>query len=263
MCGSGTSPRCRIGKDGVKFDSDRGLVYHLYSIAAITDSAGAVRERERYRYNAYRGTVLGDAYSGHLALFVTGERTPAGCVLHAHRKFDDAVKLGEMRSKRAMDHFAALYEVERQVADRPPDEKLAARQAHSVNIMDKLHNLLEGLLATELPSSATWIAANYTLKIYPQLRQFTKDGRVPIDNNALERCSRAVGIGRRNWLFAGSADGGVWAATLISLSQCYRLVGLDFSTYLQGVFAALHQGRIDYANLRPSAWAKQVQSKVG
>ncbi len=211
----------------------------------------------------YRGTVLGDAYSGHHALFVTGERTPAGCILHARRKFDDAVKLGELRSKRTMDHFSALYEVERRVADRPPGDKLAARQAHSVSIMDKMKVLLEGFLATELPSSATWIAANYTLKIYPQLRQFTEDGRVPIDNNALERCWRGVGIGRRNWLFAGSADGGVWAATLISLSQCCRLVGLDFSTYLRGVFAALHQGRTDYDNLRPSAWARQAQHKVG
>lgn len=210
----------------------------------------------------YRGTLLGDAYSGHLALFVTGERTPAGCVSHARRKFDDAVKLGELRAKRAMDHFSALYEVERQVADLSADDKLAARRATSVDIMDKLKVLLEGFLATELPSSATWIAANYTLKIYPQLRQFTKDGRVPIDNNALERCWRGVGIGRRNWLFAGSARGGEWAATLISLSQCCRLVGLDFCTYLRDIFAALHAGRTDYANLRPSAWAQLKQALI-
>jgi len=210
----------------------------------------------------YRGTLLGDAYSGHTALFVTGERTPAGCVGHARRKFDDAVKLGELRAKRAMDHFSALYEVERQVADRPPDEKLAARQTHSVGIMDKLKTLLEGYLDAELPTSATWIAANYTLKIYPQLRQFTKDGRVPIDNNALERCWRGVGIGRRNWLFAGSGRGGEWAGILISLSQCCRLVGLDFSTYLREVFAALHTGRTDYANLRPSAWAQLKQAQI-
>jgi transposase len=205
----------------------------------------------------YHGTVLGDAYSGHHALFVTGERTPAGCLSHARRKFDAAVKLGETIAKRAMDHFSALYEVERSVADRPPDEVLAARQAQSVGVMDKLETLLEGWLATELPRSATYIAANYTLKIYPQLRQFTKDGRVPIDNNALERCWRGVGIGRRNWLFAGSPRGGAWAATLISICQSCRLVGLDVRTYLTEVFAAMHTGRKDYANLRPAAWAAQ------
>jgi hypothetical protein len=89
------------------------------------------------------------------------------------------------------------------------------------------------------------------------LRQFTKDGRVPIDNNALERCWRGVGIGRRNWLFAGSPRGGAWAATRISICQSCRLVGLDVRTYLTDVFAALHTGRTDYANLRPAIWAAQ------
>jgi transposase len=208
----------------------------------------------------YRGTVLGDAYSGHIALFTTGIRTPAGCMSHARRKFEAALKLGETQSKSAMDHFAALYAVERSVADSPPEEILAARKAQSVGIMDKLQILLEGLTATELPSSATAIAATYTLKIFPQLRQFTKDGRVPIDNNALERCWRGVGIGRRNWLFAGSADGGTWAATLISICQSCRLVGLNVRTYLVEVFAALHAGRKDYAQLTPSAWAARLDA---
>lgn len=203
----------------------------------------------------YRGTVLGDAYSGHHGLFVTGERTPAGCLSHARRKFDGAVKLGEIRAKRAMDHFSALYAVEKSVAARPPDEVLAARKAHSIGIMDQLEILLDGWIATEVPSSATYIAANYTRKIFPQLRQFTRDGRVPIDNNALERCWRGVGIGRRNWLFAGSPSGGSWAATLVSICQSCRLVGLDVRTYLTEVFAVMHAGRTDYANLRPAAWA--------
>jgi transposase len=210
----------------------------------------------------YRGTVLGDAYSGHHGLFVTGERTPAGCLSHARRKFDAAVKLGETRAQHAMDHFSALYAVERSVADRPPDAVLEARRATSVGILDKLGILLEGWLATELPSSATYVAANYTLKIYPQLRQFTKDGRVPIDNNALERCWRGVGIGRRNWLFAGSPRGGTSAATLITICQSCRLVGVDVRAYLVDIFAELHAGRTDYAALRPAAWAARRDSSA-
>jgi hypothetical protein len=48
-----------------------------------------------------------------------------------------------------------------------------------------------------------------------------------------------------------------WAATLISICQSCRLVGLDVRTYLTEVFAAMHTGRKDYANLRPAAWAAQ------
>ena len=207
----------------------------------------------------YHGTVLGDAYSGHKGLFVADDRTPAGCISHARRKFVEADRLGEHIAKKALDHFTALYEIERSVAGCPPEQVLAARKATSVSIMDKLETLLRGWVAVERPSSATWVAANYTIKIYDQLREFTRDGRVPIDNNALERCWRAVGIGRHNWLFAGSDRGGGWAATHISISQSCRLVGLDPFVYMQGVFAELNKGRKDYANLRPAAWAAQHQ----
>jgi transposase len=120
----------------------------------------------------YRGTVLGDAYSGHHCLFTSGERTPAGCISHARRYFDGAAKLGEVIATKALDHFAALYAVEEQVAGCPPEEVLAARTATSVGILDKLEVLLNGWLATERPSSATWIATNYTLKIYVDFRTF-------------------------------------------------------------------------------------------
>jgi len=207
----------------------------------------------------YHGTLLGDAYSGHKGLFADGDRTPAGCISHARRKFVEADRLGETIAKKALDHFTALYEVEWSVAGRPPDEVLAARKAVSAGVMDKLETLLLGWVAVERPSSATWIAANYTIKIYHQLREFTRDGRVPIDNNAVERCWKTVGRGRKNWLFAGSARGGDWAATHITICQSCRLVGMDPYVYMQDVFAELNKGRTDYASLRPTAWAAQHQ----
>src|SRR6266404_6036590 len=40
------------------------------------------------------------------------------------------------------------------------------------------------------------------------LTRYRDDGRLEIDNNAAERALRAVALGRKNWLFAGSDDGG-------------------------------------------------------
>ena len=155
------------------------------------------------------------------------QRTPAGSISHARRTFVEADRFGEIMAQKALDHFTALYEVECSVAGRPLDEVLAARQATSIGIMDKLETLLLGWVAVERPSSATWIAANYTVKIYHQLREFPRDGRVAIDNNAVERYWKIVGRGRMNWLFAGSARGGDWAATHITICQSCRLVGLE------------------------------------
>ena len=41
----------------------------------------------------------------------------------------------------------------------------------------------------------------------PGLTLFLEDGRAAIDNNVAERALRPIGIGRKNWLFAGADTG--------------------------------------------------------
>jgi len=53
------------------------------------------------------------------------------------------------------------------------------------------------------------------------------DGRIEVDNMIAERALRPVAIGRRNYLFAGSDQGGRRAAVLYSLIGTARLNGLD------------------------------------
>jgi len=55
------------------------------------------------------------------------------------------------------------------------------------------------------------------------------------DNNAAERAIRALVLGRRNYLFAGSDAGGETAARLYSLIGTCRLNGLDPHRYLHYV----------------------------
>ncbi len=98
-------------------------------------------------------------------------------------------------------------------------------------------------------------ATRYTLKIFPQLRVYTADGRIPIDNNDLERLWRQPSLNRKNSLFVGSDRGGGWAATMFTICQSCRLIEVNPYRYLVDTFAALHTGRTDYENLRPKAWA--------
>jgi transposase len=65
--------------------------------------------------------------------------------------------------------------------------------------------------------------------------RFLEDGRVPIHNNACEVAIRPIGIGRKNWLFAGSERGGHAAATIYSLIESCRRAGLDPFLYLRDV----------------------------
>jgi|GEM_PF-1905654 len=144
----------------------------------------------------YCGTVMADAYGGHLKLFTSGRITSAGCMAHARRKFKEAGELGERIATKALDLFSILYVLEDELRERPPDERQQRRQAAAVPVLDRLERLLRGWMATLRPKSLVCIAATYTIKIFPTLRQYTKDGRVPVDNNPLERCWRPVGLNR-------------------------------------------------------------------
>jgi len=57
--------------------------------------------------------------------------------------------------------------------------------------------------------------------------RFCDDGRIEIDNDAAERSLRAVVLGRKNCLFAGSDAGGERAAAIYSLIGSAKLNGID------------------------------------
>ncbi|MBA3937540.1 MAG: IS66 family transposase [Planctomycetes bacterium] len=210
----------------------------------------------------YRGTVMGDAYAGHHRLFVNGLIIAAGCMAHARRKFEEAMESGELAASQALDLFSLLYDLERQIAGQSPAYRLARRKTVAVPIMDRLERILVAWRDTLRPSSGLYRASQYTLKIFSQLRIYTVDGRVPIDNNDLERLWRQPSLNRKNSLFVGSDRGGAWAATMFSICQSCRLVSLDPYRYLVEIFAELHTGRMDYGNLRPKAWAGRLVAKT-
>jgi hypothetical protein len=60
-----------------------------------------------------------------------------------------------------------------------------------------------------------------------------------LDNNAAERALRAVAIGRKNWLFAGSDNGGNTAATFYTLIETAKLNNINPVKYLHKVFEVI------------------------
>jgi len=72
-----------------------------------------------------------------------------------------------------------------------------------------------------------------------RLVRYCDDGHLEIDNNAAERALRAVAVGRKNYLFAGSDRGGERAAALYSLIGSAKLNGLDPESYLREVLTRI------------------------
>lgn len=78
-------------------------------------------------------------------------------------------------------------------------------------------------------------AIRYALGRWHALLRYCEDGHLEIDNNAAERALRAVVLGRKNYLFAGSDAGGERAAGIYSLIGTAKLNGLDPEAYLREV----------------------------
>ena len=85
------------------------------------------------------------------------------------------------------------------------------------------------------------------------LTRFLEDPELTLDNNAAERAMRHVVLGRRNWTFAGSVEGGRRAAKIYSIvATCHRH-GLDPFPYLRDVIDRLPRSH-DPATLTPAVW---------
>ena len=88
-------------------------------------------------------------------------------------------------------------------------------------------------------------AIHYALARWRALTRYCDDGRIEIDNNAAERSLRAVALGRKNYLFAGSDAGGERAAAIYSLLGTAKLNGLDPEAYLRHVLERIAEHPIN------------------
>ncbi len=78
------------------------------------------------------------------------------------------------------------------------------------------------------------------------LTRYAEDASLEIDNNDAERALRAVALGRKNYLFAGSDKGGERAAVLYSLIGTAKLNGLDPESYLRDALSRLPDHPINH-----------------
>jgi len=134
---------------------------------------------------------------------------------------------------------AELYAVENEIRGRSPDERKAVRQTRSVPLIVGLNEWMQRTLSKVSRKSDIAGAIRYALGRWPALLRYCNDGLLEIDNNAAERALRAVAIGRKNYLFAGSDSGGERAAAMYSLIGSAKLNGLDPEAYLRAVLTCI------------------------
>jgi hypothetical protein len=155
---------------------------------------------------------------------------------HVRRKFFDLAAAGPAPiAEETLRRIAELYAVEARIRGAPPDERRRVRAAEAIPKVVALKAWLEAQFARVPAKSATAQAISYALSRWTALCRYLDDGRIEIDNNAAERAIRPVAIGRKNWLFAGSDEGGGRAAAILSLVETAKLNRLDPERYLRDV----------------------------
>lgn len=184
----------------------------------------------------YVGILQADGYAGFNKLYETGRIEEAACWAHVRRKFHDLYQAHRSPiANEALERIGQLYGIEQEIRGRSPAERKEVRQARSRPLLEAMQAWLKATLGTLSQKSDVAVAIRYALERSSALVRYCEDGRVEMDNNAAERALRAVALGRKNYLFAGSDAGGERAAAIYSLLGSAKLNGVDPEAYLSAV----------------------------
>jgi transposase len=192
----------------------------------------------------FKGYLQTDGYDGYNAVVAVNGLTHVGCMAHARRRFNDAVKAQGRNRKRGKAHrglalIRKLYRVEGQARKLTPQNRYAHRQKHARPVLDEMRGWLDDVLPQVPPTSAAGKALNYLHNEWGQLIRYLDDGRLEIDNNSAENAIRPFVLGRKNWLFSASVKGVKASANLYSLIETAKANGLEPYAYLRTVFTEL------------------------
>lgn len=232
-------------------DQDHPVI--LYDYTATRERAGP----EEF-LKGYRGHLQADAYGGYDAFFKDPARglIEVGCWAHARRYFHKALESDQARMGPVLLLIAQLYRVEKHARGLAPQERLRLRRLQSQLILEKLQKYLLEMQTEVLPKSPEGRAVRYTLKNWTALTRYAEDGDLEIDNNATERVIRGVAVGRNNWVFFGSDQGGKTAAVLRSFVASCQRAGLDPYAWFKDVLARIAAHPITrLEELLPHNWA--------
>ena len=185
-----------------------------------------------------------DAFSGFGRLYKAsrkpGPLTEAGCWAHARRGFFELAELQKAPiAIEAVKRIDKLFAIEREINGCSEEQRRVVRDERSRPLAEDLQAWLCQQRVRLSAKSKTANAIDYLLKRWLAFTRFLGDGRVCLSNNAAERALRGIAIGRRNWTFAGSDEGGRRAAAMYTLIQTAKLNDVDPRAWLADVLARL------------------------
>jgi transposase len=258
--------KTRTGRLWVYMRDDRPFGGQAPPAALYDYSPSRHGEHPRKVLADWWGIMQADAFSGYNALYEKGRQPApvieAACWAHGRRDFFDFAKLTKAPiAVEIVRRIDELFAIERAINGEPPEVRRAVRQEQSKPLVAALEAYMREQLGRLSPKNDLAKAINYILTRWPSFTRFLDDGRICLSNNAAERALRCVAVGRRNWTFAGSDEGGKRAAAVYSLIETCKLNDVDPRAWLADVLARLpdHSAR-QVGDLLPWAWKARQEA---
>ncbi len=247
-----------VGRSWVYVRDDRPFGGTAAPAALFYYSRDRSGSHAREHLEGWSGIFQADAYSGYNKLYArTRQPAPileAACWAHGRRKFfilADIEAAARSKAKgeklagvsplalEAVRRIDALFDIERAINGKPPEERLAVRQEQSTILVADLEVWMRSSRAKLSGRSKVAEAMDYMLKRWAAFARFLEDGRICLTNNAAERELRGIALGRKSWLFAGSDRGGQRAAVMYSLIVTAKMNDIDPQAWLADVLARI------------------------
>jgi transposase len=230
-------------------DTRHPVVVHHYTPTRGRDGPAKFLE-------GYKGYLQADAYCVYDAFFKPARGlTEVGCMMHMRRYFFKALDSDQERMGKVLHLIARLYSVEDRARTLSAEERLMLRQRLSAPLMERLRAYLLRIREEVLPKSPAARAVRYALNQWDALTRFLQDGDLEIDNGATERVNRDIAIGRGNWTFFGSDNGGRTAAVLMSFVASCKRCGVEPFAWFRDVLSRIATHPVNrLAELLPHNW---------
>ncbi len=239
--------RTKTGRLWVYVRDDRPFAGEAAPAAAYFYSPDRGGEHPAAHLATFTGMLQADGYAGFEALYhpartKPGPITEVACWAHCRRKIFDAWEDTKSPvAKQALDRIAAIYAIEARARFVPVAERVAHR-TETAPLLDAFFAWADTTLARLSAKSALAEAFRYIIKRRLALSRFVTDGRLEADNNIAENAMRAIAVGRKNYLFAGSDSGGERAALLYTIVQTAKLNALNPEAYLKDILTRIADG---------------------
>lgn len=199
-------------------------------------------ERPQEHLGSFDGILQVDGFSGYAALARRRQQVRlAFCWAHVRRKFFELADTSPVATD-VLRQIAALYAIENEIRGLAPEDRRAVRSAQSRPIVEGLRHSLEARARQVSAKSQLADAIRYALTRWDGLSRFLDDGRIDLDNNAVERSIRPLALNRKNALFAGSDEGGDNWAVIATLIECCKLNAINPHDWLTATLSRLAAG---------------------